>query len=1659
VVPYQFDQMNTLELVNLPLISGAPQLPTDLVTRDSVINSIEKMLEQNDIVFIEGDPGIGKTTMLLDFVTQHQFNAISHFGEVNYAYTISYPCLLDNLYRQIYFYCRNEEAPSEQNVDTSLFNSLSGTFFKKIKKSNEPLYFVFDGFEKLSKTQLSNLIPIFDTMPWSKAKFVITGTFNNLNTLLGDKKLKWKDIPLSNFGLNETKLYFKDICADEAKIQEIHKLSDKGFPEKLKEIKLLCVDGGGVDILLNSDDLSEKTDFLKLSWEKVDSEDDDLNRILALVTFNDIHLGVQQISKITGISSASIQEKLGKLSFIEINNDFIKFQTDTFRKLAHKKLREYEDETNSTLIEYFEKNLTTEQSVFNLPNLYQKAKNWEKLTKFYSVDAFIALLEKHRTMGNVHTHFTQGFDASKKSPQKFNEAYFRFALHKSSAKELEERELWESEIEARMSINDYEQAFILANSAFLKEDRLKLLATLAKERLVRNLPQDDTLVDQIKTLYIQIDFLEIPEKAFQIAGVLMYSCFELAIELVEKLSNKTAATNSLDYAYAYLALFATDAKKKNTKQAIDIDVFNDKIQNADIKNLTNALRFSSEKYDHNQIIRNAKSLSQFSHKFFLLKSWILNNQEDLMVGNVIKYTLDEIVKTSTDNVPNAASLSSIATPLSNIKNFNEREELILLFDSQKDLITTPTRDYVILQLTIAGAQKEFSWEKGKDRIFDIYCLIDDLTDLSTKTDCLALLWVWLIKHDAGNLIEESLSSRESIERQVTNNIAKLLKDTAHHFRIVQFAIEQLVVVRTDVVTEIIESLNTQARKDYAYKTAITKYLEVTEVKNIDFNVVTKFYKRIKNGSHQESIIVTVVDKYFKEKGKSSEFIPSLLNYYDLIVEMINIEIKCYVISHAIKILNYKCELYGDQIKRLLIELYKSWDSIDLRPTKIRIAFEIARDLGEFSSEEATKYLQLGTQLKQVEPFSSFSLVNTYINSTRLCIRSFCGLVPHKDTLEKELGQLREVIDQIQAVGKKLELWSELALRTHSLGKHELFKTIYNNYINPLLVSWKSPKNTNQFTTVVAIAPSIYLYNQNIFLKDYLPSLPDKLKNDALGSICDFIITKQMVDDPANEDRKRHKLEYPELADLCVLIEQMDNDHAIYGVIDKIAEVLRGKDQSHLLSPEQKTTIKTQLHQIVNKKFPVATGIRHEGYKIVSEVELLSLEPHRPDLWANLIRRTKLISNISDRALIMAILTSRINHNSKAKKIELMDETFELIKSIPSVYDKTNRFDATWSTILDIEKTQFKKFLNIAFQDLLRSKDPEVSSLRNLIDMAQQHDPKLAESCVTLLDQDPSRKKLKEPLLRRIKNNSIINTAVSKSDHLDDLNPSQFERVFYKKLEEQNSGRVAPEDLISSLRIIDSASNLSISDAFNAYIYFIQNANRQIGRNKKELYMLDAIFLATIENTKLIAILSSDNIDKMKNLYRASEGKSSERNPIISAGEREKALEFIKKWLPDHVQRNMYIIDPYFTENDLDLLLTYQELMPDSKLVILTSKKDKNNSHKDLANPGRSQNKEVYMRAWKKISSQTPTNVTIKVVWDKDTFECPFHDRWYVSGDAIACLHIGTSVNGLGHRDSQIIELIGDQLIDISKKIDQYIWKEQDMVGGFNLRYERFDFYE
>ncbi len=75
------DETKTPQVIDLCYLSRTfPKLPEVIVDRDLYLNYIDQQFEQYDVVCVDGDSGVGVTTLLSLFAKRHNYNCVSYFN-------------------------------------------------------------------------------------------------------------------------------------------------------------------------------------------------------------------------------------------------------------------------------------------------------------------------------------------------------------------------------------------------------------------------------------------------------------------------------------------------------------------------------------------------------------------------------------------------------------------------------------------------------------------------------------------------------------------------------------------------------------------------------------------------------------------------------------------------------------------------------------------------------------------------------------------------------------------------------------------------------------------------------------------------------------------------------------------------------------------------------------------------------------------------------------------------------------------------------------------------------------------------------------------------------------------------------------------------------------------------------------------------------------------------------------------------------------------------------------------------------------------------------------------------------------------------------------------------------------------------------------------
>jgi hypothetical protein len=290
------------------------------------------------------------------------------------------------------------------------------------------------------------------------------------------------------------------------------------------------------------------------------------------------------------------------------------------------------------------------------------------------------------------------------------------------------------------------------------------------------------------------------------------------------------------------------------------------------------------------------------------------------------------------------------------------------------------------------------------------------------------------------------------------------------------------------------------------------------------------------------------------------------------------------------------------------------------------------------------------------------------------------------------------------------------------------------------------------------------------------------------------------------------------------------------------------------------------------------------------------------------------------------------------------------------------------------------------------------------------------------------------LKRRIANPSAARADVVASQRSD------YAQAAWGLLGSLNAGRLAPLSTVDVRSLVQLASDLPSSQSYPILAWAVENWVTKFATSDQAGPQLRPLYEATLLGAELAGRMASRSATQAQVATCYTVSPSDERSVVIRAGEREKAIGFLKEWFEGTVQDYLKICDYIFGPDDLEVLQLLQSVNPTCKVYVLTSKK----RHHDVRAPW----EDTYRSHWRlKVSEQQdPPQTEVVVVGTESTGEPPIHDRYWLTRGA--GIRVGTSFNSLGiGKQSEIGHLTEEEARTREADVNRYLERiERDHLG-------------
>lgn len=1600
----------------------------DHVLRDGLMNTLEMYSKNHDVVYVYGEEGFGKTSVLAEFVERNASSCIALAIDPISKYSYYEESLIRDIFIQLKAYMGEEEALSicaDKKELIRTFNTIE--YF--LKKNNKRIYFVIDGLDQIPDDDDNYVKEILSMLPFGGINigFVFSAKKGMIEKSVPVRKSKSINIDL--FSLEETKHVLKNV--DEDKIKTLIN-SFSATPETLLTIKSIINQGGSIDDILQMD-IEGTEGLFEEEWRRASENIGNFESIIGIVAYAKTPIKIVQLER-ENLLSKDKHKELQNISFFEIKGGAVRFRSVGLAKFARKKMQKLRVSSLTHIANMMCQDPKSLESLSSLPDYYSEMGDANAVISQLSNENLELLLDESKSINDLFRQISMGIKNSEKNEVEM----LRFCYLKSLVNGIKTSPLLKSELKNLLVREDVKSALDLANSASSNEERLQMLCLIATDYKTKEKPLPEYLRAQIEDLYgtLSPEHLGI-EKTLDIAIDLLSFDSEKAMSLINKIDSlDSGGENKSEYAFFRFTMQALHKKPDAfDSEFIDVKNIGEKKRKA-----IETIRLFKEGKPAEKIIEGLRYIDKSGEKIFILRNWIKSSPHRKDNYVLINHVIDLAIKT-TDYSANAAFYSDICKCLPYLEVNSESQAIYNKVCAQIETLKKVGPTISLVETLIYISEYEAKANILNYTYEYIYNFIKE--SLNDKAVALAALCLLGGKISNGRMKEDLKNKKEEW-------FSELVKYTANQFEVLKEAL--LFESEYDVKNALswCKRINTGYRRSEAIGFVLSNFCSTAEPgdKKITIDELCMEARKIKIPQHRDECIGLIIDYLEKDAGASKN------DFKKTIKLALRSKSNSNLCKFSSRLINaaYHAEInLPEQESKLESSLFEAWNGLDGDCLRIDHAFRISNVLAKKSERLTNDYMNHAIKLRREATIDNEEVLQAYSASIDLQIRTMYFLVKNDVYEEEDVIHLLEEINKTPSIVGRAKHLSRLVSIFQKNGLDSEAKAIIQSHVLPLLDGMRSNLSTQYAACVYYTSPVVYKFNQVSFksLVEPVRSHDINFSDRILSRCLVYLLSDCILGDPFDAVKNHeYNIAYPDIESILDIISQMRDDSIAYYHLSEVARVVKNLKRKRSLSEAQINNLISKFNEQIGF-FPKEHGIEHNGYIVCVKALVLFLEENKnASSWQALLDEAMHIPNISDRAYVIAELAGFMPSSLTQEKKDAFETSFELVETIPSFLDRLSRYEYLAELSKRTDKSFAKKSLKNAFL-LSAYEDSEELTQRRLalIDAAYGIDEDFPDTLSAVYNDDPARKKILEKNIREKKKvaeeKKKFDPEVSEIGK--DYYTEKYADMAWQLLGKLNASNHPPIKTTRFHTFLKGVSKYDYEGMYPLLSYYVHMLGEKYqGRANAQK------FIRPIFDVFKVCAFSFSKIYNFETTVRNKAiGGESKKSIAVDFDEMEKAVDFMKCWVNELNGYDLFIFDPYFSLEDLRFIGDAISKDPDFNIKIMTSIKQKNN----IASACGGDISEGIVGFWEEnISTGEMPEVELLFAGAASLdWELPIHDRWWLSEDT--GVTIGTSMNGVGKRLSVLSRLDSNETAEIEQKLESYINKKQKSFDGKRVRYE------
>lgn len=1617
-----------------------PRLEDWYVQRDTIIENIDFHLRNGiDVLLLDGDEGYGKTTALAQLALRLQNRCLCTFARRDDKLFGHPDVLRADLYRQVRRLLDAHDTATDSS-DQAVWWSALTALRRAARSEKETIVFIVDGLNTFGDRDAVTLDAIMELYPIGTPDFQFVISTTRAKPLVrAPSNTQSRTLPISIVQPAEARQILHPFSLTDEQFHTVKSLCN-GSPGKLASVRRRLAYGDRIDEILAESPASDKS-FYAGEWKAASTGDRLVRLMLALLAADDRPRTTNDIAHLLNIESADVKTSLEKCSFLRIDADMltVEYQNDAFRRYASEKLGDVMADALDILIRELRQSPETDSSLTQLPRLLERRDDKNALVGLLSADYFGNITSLSQSLSAVREIAAIGARAARR--QSRDSDLLRFGLYQATVNALSSESPRKSEVEAYLALGDANHALLVAQAAKKIEERLELLVVVARHRRDKGLPPDPTLLTDIKELATRADVALLGTRATALAADLFVVDPALAIGVMDRSASPVASQRHRDWSLVRMAL---ESARRSGQAALGAyETVYERVTDPEVKRFINLISGMLSDQGGAQILALVAEMEP-RDQLGVLQEWLKfsNSRDDAI--DVAEHALGLAVATR-DFTITFALLRDLAGALrgAGIRERADKFASLLQDHAAANADRGSSVDLVELRLRLGEYRLRGDYAAGGEQFLDIYLFVETIQDLFVRAMADARILQSLTATPEASRLEADFQLRWQVSQRLQSSVETVLLTSADHYR----AMSPIVVALADadpILAEVIAGkLNTRLRRELCIRDLAVQLMTRTDQPPLA--TVQRLTAALQYSHIKDELRMAVLEWVRRQPALAVQRIHELERTLLDIEAILDSESRCQASAIVLLLLSRLADPSITSLTRTRFAdlLRESWESIDEIWRRIAVGYSVVALLAESSPVDANQLLTDVEALRQSSALTSGAAASAVINQTHLAIRAFAGVVEQGFEAEVEAAEdaLGSLIARVPANGVQSQLWAAVALKYFALKRDADGRRIVDRRVRPLFESIARLDKRYRRDALLVIAPALFCAHADMAL-DELTSVDQPLDDYILDGLVAFLIRGVPETEPyAGRGGRGAPLSIGTLADIAKLLERTKLDWVIWSKLAALSRALSSTKQKDELTVDERTQIVNRLRAIV-ARLPLPNCIQHDGPAVVASAFLLRLERAKAQAWRPLIERASRIPNSADRALVRYTLAETMPASGGSEREQLLEHATQDARGIGSLPDRAERLvgvaEATGTQ--DSAAPLLREALECARDSSAEQAD---DIRRRVLDAAYRLDEKLASELAAAIDKDPKRKEVREAK-RRLKvlatNKQLGETRPQLASR---LTTSESNEAAYMAIAALNARLRRPVRPTEAARdILTAAGAAPIHETYWVFAWAIENLVHRQDRSEHARNTVQATFFAAVQGAELAWALSEQSAAGSIAARAAIAGIP--QGIVVGSRDRERALAFLRDWLPKQRSETVIICDPYFGPDDLDIVELIHWCKPDAQIVVISGYDPHGRIESPLG--------DVYRRAWRELSDQEPPHCEVTVVFEEaPPHKCPIHDRWLILDEV--GLAIGPSSAGIGvGRIGSLVPISGSDAAEALSTIAPFLARTARSYGGKRIAY-------